>query len=1018
MNRSLLSAVVVLSLLAATAWFLLRSPEPAQVAAGPAAENGAAALVAEPSAPSAPSSAEPVEPESERVALQAGPTGVAAVSAAARGTRGTGVTLVGQVLDGAGAPLKGARVLALSIDNPAFVGPPLDALDGDEFFGRERLEARTDAEGRFEVSGAKPGNLRLAVRAPRWAPLDKDDLLVPSGERHELGVFTLSPSPLVSGRVVDSRGRGVAGVKIGRTPPARGGIVIFGGPFSSGVPLTTTGDDGTFELDQLPAGDLRLEFRSEAHPDRSEQLAGLEAGERRAGLVVALEDGFEISGRVLGLPSSGVRELSVLAAPHREGDSGQGFELGSRESEARDAKLQADGTFTVRGLRENKQYGLTVRRREGLAPAYFAPRLSSRVVARAGDKAVQLNYQPEASLSFTVVDARTRQPVEEYRLEGGLEFPIPVLEEGGRPNHHPEGKGRVGGLRPRADSNQAQLRIQATGFKPYSREGIVVAEGQDLDLGVIALEPAPLQRVTVLDQHTGRPISGARVTLRKYEEPQANEGVMIRAAGIAIGSNSGEHEPEDFGFGSEGAVVARTDAEGVASLTSFEGERCELTVQHSEHAPYKSAPFVCAVGSPEEREVRLGEGGSVRVTLLQSDGKPVVGGKVEQRAAEPEAGGAADFFGGGNERAVTDAQGQCVFTHLAPGAHRFRPEAGSDGVFGGGNFRVAIAGMDDDSESSEWVETLVAERETAEITLVAPLRVALRGRITEGGEPLADATVALTPKREGAPRMMGMFGGGPEAKTDARGRYELSGVKAGEYEVTVTHPKRQMASEAEVEIGASDETLDLELDVAIIEGRITGPDGKPLAKVKVSAERYQPQGGRVRTAMRFAMSTDGGDGDVEILGGSDSVQVRTDDDGRYVLRGVQSGVKLVVKAESKGVQPASSEPLELAPNGIARNVDLVLAAAGRIEVSTFKDGAPAGMVLLQAYPEDGELNGPDTKTSFVQQNGKGTLDGLKPGRWKVQARQVGVDPSQSQTPPPPQTVEVRANETTPLRVDL
>jgi hypothetical protein len=224
-----------------------------------------------------------------------------------------------------------------------------------------------------------------------------------------------------------------------------------------------------------------------------------------------------------------------------------------------------------------------------------------------------------------------------------------------------------------------------------------------------------------------------------------------------------------------------------------------------------------------------------------------------------------------------------------------------------------------------------------------------------------------------------------------------------------------MPAEFEVDVPERDHEFDLELSVAIVEGRVTGPDGKPMAGVRVSADT-DDRGGRVRGAVRMVIATeDGGEGGLQMFDGAPGApQARTDDDGRYSLRGVRTGVDLVVRAEAQGLQPAKSEPFSVGDNEVKRNVDLSLATAGKIEVSAFRGGSPASMVVVTAFPDGGSPASPESKVGFAQ-NGKTTLDGLAPGKWTVQARAVDTGPNAE---PSQQTVEVVASQATPVRFDL
>jgi len=98
------------------------------------------------------------------------------------------------------AVIRGAKVLGRSVESRGFIGAALDTRGRFGAFGPGNLETVTDSDGAFELTGVRPGNFRLAVRAPRFAPHDDDDIVVPAGQAHDVGTITLLASPV---RIID-----------------------------------------------------------------------------------------------------------------------------------------------------------------------------------------------------------------------------------------------------------------------------------------------------------------------------------------------------------------------------------------------------------------------------------------------------------------------------------------------------------------------------------------------------------------------------------------------------------------------------------------------------------------------------------------------------------------------------------------------------------------------------------------------------------------------------------------------
>src|SRR5439155_14266413 len=137
---------------------------------------------------------------------------------------------------------------------------------------------------------------------------------------------------------------------------------------------------------------------------------------------------------------------------------------------------------------------------------------------------------------------------------------------------------------------------------------------------------------------------------------------------------------------------------------------------------------------------------------------------------------------------------------------------------------------------------------------------------------------------------------GVKGETNAKGEYTIEKVRTGDYRVVVTHPSRAMSWEGEARVGNGTNRSNFELPLAIVEGRVTGEDKKPIAGVRVHAER-DASGDEPKRSMSFSIVMDAGDGPSAFFGGSGGGgSVVTDAEGRYRLRGVTPDVELTVIA--------------------------------------------------------------------------------------------------------------------------
>lgn len=991
-NRLTLPLLLLAALLAGGAFFWMtgsdrragpgvRGDERTAAPAAPA-EHAPDKLVAPASVPAQQSA--PKAPARVEVAEEAAPQAVPRAKA-------DEVALSGRVVDRFGTPIADARV-TVAVDT----GFPMDLEVERDFPWLKRQRTRTDAEGRFRFEGVEPGSMKVAVRSPGFAPHEQRGVLVPKADT-ELEPLVLARGAVLSGIVVDPEGRGVAGARLVRDEIENGAGMFFVGAREASA---VTGADGRFRVDELACGAWRFLVQSEEHPDLVVEGVSEEPGVEQDGLRWQLAPGATIAGTVTGVPSDERGQLEVRAL---RGSGGEEFlGLGA----ARVAKVEASGAFQLRGLEVGQRYSLQARRANAEGERGFWERSrSNSVEARAGDSGVVLAYQPEAALLFTVFDAKTRAPLEAFRVESGIDWPVPLNDEQGRPRKlFPGGVVRVGGLRPSSDQERVQLNVRATGYEDYERADIAVRAGQELDLGAIYLDPVPVVRVQVTDKKTRAPIAGATVRVQKQQGDEMN----VRRT-ISIGEDEGV-ETLDFGEGRS----ATTDEQGWAEITSYEGETVEISARAKGYAPGKLEGVFLPRGERLEQALALSQGGEVLVHVLDAQGLPLAGARVEHRSESDSPQGGVFVIGGqGHGRGeVTDSAGQVLFENLAAGLHSFRlGEKGGGGPMFATMDTVVLHGMDSGDEDEGWSQVQVGEGARGEVTLRAAPRGVLTGRVREAGKVLAGATVKLSKERPAGgrqmPMMPGMGGGGPEAKSDGEGRYRIEDVKEDRYTLTVEHPTRRMPQEFALTLREGENTFDVDLALSIISGQVRDGNGKALAGVRVWPERRSSEGG---PAMRFrmVMIDDGGGGGV-VDSGQFGERTVSDAEGRYTLRGVTSDTDLVIKAEGDTVQPGQSEVVRLAPNEVKEGVDLELEPAGSIRVEAkLADGAPARFQLVQAEYL-GESEPPlEPKFGFLQQ-GYTELNGLKPGRWRVNVRNAQGGP-QGEDAGQDQEIEVKPME--------
>jgi uncharacterized GH25 family protein len=159
-----------------------------------------------------------------------------------------GATIRGRVVDDAGSPIKGARVVP-QVNNPK------PNWGGFVYLGE--LQATTDGAGQFRLEGMPEGVTCDVVAGDRSAVRRRALSLTDESKN----VVTLLGGGAIRGRVVDPVGNPVRNfrVQVGIPKGAKPGEPV-GGYFAGygGIGLAFTRDDGEFTISGLTAGNLHL----------------------------------------------------------------------------------------------------------------------------------------------------------------------------------------------------------------------------------------------------------------------------------------------------------------------------------------------------------------------------------------------------------------------------------------------------------------------------------------------------------------------------------------------------------------------------------------------------------------------------------------------------------------------------------------------------------------------------------------------------------------------------------------
>lgn len=300
-------------------------------------------------------------------------------------------------------------------------------------------------------------------------------------------------------------------------------------------------------------------------------------------------------------------------------------------------------------------------------------------------------------------------------------------------------------------------------------------------------------------------------------------------------------------------------------------------------------------------------------------------------------------------------------------------------------------------------------------------RSRVRGTVRSAtGQPVAQASVSLRRVRAAGEADVRLTINGREMGTDTGittedGHFEIGGVAAGDYEVSVTDrygeplPVRdapQGSGSLAVAQGADVEGFELVVDApdGVIRGIVRTADGEPVPDAWVQAsmlpERARPEprrpskdGPSTRSEMR--MIVDGVDG--ATTGSNARPPVLTDDEGRFEITGLRDAEYELVAEGGAGGRRASKRARPGEP------VTLELAELGAIEGVVTLDGQPLKRFAVRL---EGPTSRPTSRMVQVRDaGGRFEIDRLDPGAYRLEIDTPGGSGTAELTVDPGQTAK-------------
>ncbi|MBL8860304.1 MAG: carboxypeptidase regulatory-like domain-containing protein [Planctomycetes bacterium] len=914
--------------------------------------------------------------------------------------------VVGRVVDKSGTGVAGATVWATTAEG--WIQYPLDIEPGALPSQWLKVETvATELDGTFALKDLKPGPLRIAVRAGGFAPTYLDHLNLPKYEKHSVGEIVLERGVRVEGRVLGPDGKPYAGAKvlIALDCVHRASLVTLPG---RGVPAGVSDGEGAFVVDQLAAGPWHLLIEA---PEcvLAECDGRIEyAGGKETGVIVRLEAGCEISGKVVSKETAMPTGLRISARQKIEENTDDADErrpvldAASAESEkssrnavrTRYGFVDAEGAFTIRGLKAGADYRLTASRQ--ITESEYKPFTAVEPqTVRAPRKGVELNLKPESALVFRVVDDVTGEALTDFTVFAGVGRTQVLRDDKNEVLHvFEDGRVRFGELRiAPTNTRSTVLIVRASGYKDHENKNIALRTGVELDLGEIRMKREVVVVATVLDAETGAPVEGARVVLSDSRD----EDSLRETQGADI---------EDDLLSNRSLNVGRTGADGRARVTATPSRSVLVVAAAKGYRTSRAARVMMPPDADQTVEFKLDHGGVVIAKVTDGNGHPVAGVGVQHRL--PRTNLDDENI---QESVKSDADGIVRFEALDSGVHGFRVrEDDADAYF----WNESGAEIEPDP----WREVGVVDGKTVEIEFVAPPRGGVFGTVTEGGRPVEGAHIKFVPRNQLDDSHGEVYWGGavdPFATVSGHdGSYKIEHLRCGEYSALVVLGHRTMATEFRVRIHVEPLRYDFALEISGIEGRVTDSEGRPLANLQVNC--WRAQGGLQIDAPYQMEVTEDDRGNPNIdwkqISGR---EIRTDANGQYLIPGLVTQEPLVVSVGSAWFESAQSPHITLSAGEVRHGVDFVLRAAGQVRV-TMTGGRSRGdgwyQCTIQGIGEGQEQRAYGTYVGSW--NNTGSINSVLPGRYKLTVRRNG---NEAETAVHESELEVKAGEVTRVSFD-
>jgi len=899
-----------------------------------------------------------------------------------------GLTLSGQVVSDAEAPLARARITVSPLEAPTLqlerelrgetVEPAVGALSGND--------------GRFLLRVPSAGLWTVRVEATGFMP--RVATLRPLTEKRELGTIKLSPAENLTVRVLDADGAALAGATVHATTDRSRRIAGWRLNWSNPDRIGTSGEDGTVRLPRGERERLRLvafrEDRSIARRrgvlgsgatlklptgrERELRVTGADGQASANALVVLAEDAVPLgrtddkgllrltlskSGEKIEVARNGLAlwsgEVGPAPGPESPPFDVRLLELRTMAGRVIDAKTREPVTGAVVWDESSPlissvsdtsgQFALSgpaTQRLEILSGAigYLRPEAFEFPLDGDGRPGPTIALSPAAAIVGRVVDANdvgiagAKISLSEKMAGGMMRIRAGMPRDISDAVTDEDGRFHIAAIDP---DLHYDIKAEAEGYAPVKQPAGDLQPNRTLSGVVLTLNSGHAIRGELVDED-GNAIGGAELTAIESSPNRGLGGGAIRFGGDKPTSNE-----------------SASGNDGRFAVTGLPTGKFDLTAKRSGFAPHT----IAAVELEGDKDVDVGRitllpGETLDGLVLDSDGVPVEGAELLATEASPMSGllMGMSFGESGPADAVSDPAGWFAISDLSK------------------ELRYTVTASRPGFVAAQVDGVTLPLSEPLELRLEPASRIA--GVIVDtSGDPIPGAQVNMLRMRSMEAGGMAMqIAMGEDTTTDVEGRFAFEEQEPGKVSLSALAGGYQEAKLADLIIpkGADLDDVRIELEEgAIVQGRVLTPDGRPAIGASV---------GRVAESRSFGPRM-GGDAPV-------------DGDGYFRLEGLSPG-ELSIKAEHPGYPRVAKDlDLRVGINSVNLEFQGGQEVSGRVVDTSGKPVAGAAVSTV----ENGQYWGNSETRS--EADGSFALPGVQDGDYMLRVNAEGYSASKEQ----------------------